>query len=59
MEQMRRQIDELQRKADQGPQNRQGKVLELELEDLLRSKFPLDQIEPVAKGKRGTYSYDD
>lgn len=53
MEQMRRQIDELQRKADQGPQNRQGEVLELELEDLLRSKFPLDQIEPVAKGKRG------
>jgi hypothetical protein len=53
MEQMRRQIDELQRKADQGPQNRQGKVLELELEDLLRSNFPLDQIEPVAKGKRG------
>jgi hypothetical protein len=27
--------------------------LELELEDLLRSKFPLDQIEPIAKGKRG------
>jgi len=53
MEQMRRQIDELQRKADQGPQNRQGEVLELELEDMLRSKFPLDQIEPVAKGKRG------
>jgi hypothetical protein len=53
MGQMRRQIDELQRKADQGPQNRQGEVLELELEDLLRSKFPLDQIEPVAKGKRG------
>jgi hypothetical protein len=53
MEQMRRQIDDLQRKADQGPQNRQGEVLELQLEDLLRSKFPLDQIEPVAKGKRG------
>jgi hypothetical protein len=53
LDQMRHQIEELQRKADQGPQNRQGEVLELELEDLLRSKFPLDQIEPVAKGKRG------
>jgi hypothetical protein len=53
LEQMRRQIEELQRKADQGPQQRQGEVLELELEDLLRSKFPVDQIEPVAKGKRG------
>lgn len=53
MDQMRRQIEELQRKADQGPQNRQGEVLELELEDLLRSKFSIDQVEPVAKGKQG------
>lgn len=53
LEQMRRQIEELQRKAEQGPQQRQGEALELELEDFLRSKFPLDQIEPVAKGKRG------
>jgi len=50
---MQRQIEELKRKAEQGSQQLQGEVLELELENLLRSKFPFDQIEPVPKGEFG------
>lgn len=50
---MRKKIEELQRKAEQGSQQRQGEVLELELEEVLRTEFPLDDIEPVAKGARG------
>lgn len=50
---MLKQIDELKRKAEQGSQQTQGEVLELELEDILRYKFPLDNIEPVSKGIRG------
>lgn len=50
---MQRQIEELKRKAEQGSQQLQGEVQELELEALLRSKFPLDSIEPVPKGEFG------
>lgn len=50
---MQRQIEELRRKAEQGSQQLQGEVMELELEDSLRSKFPFDSIEPVAKGEFG------
>ena len=50
---MQRQIEELKRKAEQGSQQLQGEVQELELENLLRSKFPSDSIEPVAKGEYG------
>jgi hypothetical protein len=46
-------VNELQRKLEQGSQQLQGEVLELELEDLLRELFPSDIIEPVAKGIRG------
>jgi hypothetical protein len=50
---MNRTIVELKRKADQGSQQTQGEALELELEELLRTNFPLDLIEPVAKGEFG------
>lgn len=50
---MNRTIEELKRKADQGSQQTQGEALELELEALLKSKFPLDLIEPVGKGEFG------
>ena len=50
---MQRQIEDLKRKAEQGSQQLQGEVLELELEALLRSRFPLDLIEPVPKGEFG------
>jgi hypothetical protein len=50
---MQRQIEDLRRKADQGSQQLQGEALEIELESLLRSRFPRDVIEPVAKGEFG------
>ncbi len=50
---MQRQIEDLRRKADQGSQQLQGEVQELELEAILRSKFSRDIIEPVPKGEFG------
>ncbi len=50
---MQKQIEELKRRADQGSQQLQGEVQELELENLLRTKFPFDSIEPVPKGEFG------
>jgi hypothetical protein len=50
---MSKQIEELKRKADQGSQQLQGEVLELELETLLKAKFPHDTIDPVPKGEFG------
>ncbi|MDN3510592.1 MAG: DUF2130 domain-containing protein [Candidatus Jettenia sp.] len=48
-----KQIEELKRKAEQGSQQLQGEVQELELEALLSTKFPRDIIEPVPKGEHG------
>ncbi len=50
---MQQKIEELKQKAEQGSQQLQGEVLELELENLLRGKFPFDLIEPVPKGEFG------
>jgi hypothetical protein len=50
---MQKQIEELKRRAEQGSQQLQGEVQELELESLLSAKFPLDHIIPVAKGEYG------
>lgn len=48
-----RQVEEMKRKMEQGSQQLQGEVQELELEALLRAKFPRDTIEPVPKGQHG------
>ena len=45
--------EEMKRKLEQGSQQTQGEVLELELEDTLKDSFPLDVIDPVRKGARG------
>jgi hypothetical protein len=50
---MQRTIEELKHKADRGSQQLQGEVQELELEALLRAKFPFDDIQPVPKGEFG------
>ncbi|MBC7546932.1 DUF2130 domain-containing protein [Candidatus Saccharibacteria bacterium] len=42
-----------QRKANQGSQQNQGEVLELDLENRLREEFPFDEIQEVKKGARG------
>lgn len=45
--------DDLKRKLEQGSQQSQGEVLELELEELLKAEFPMDEILPVPKGVNG------
>jgi len=50
---MQKQSEDLKRRAEQGSQQLQGEVQELELENLLRAKFPFDSIEPVPKGEFG------
>lgn len=50
---MQREIENLKRKAEQGSQQLQGEVLEIEIEAMLRANFPRDLIEPVPKGEHG------
>ena len=50
---MQRQIEDLKRRAEQGSQQLQGEVQELELEALLGTRFPRDTIQPVPKGEFG------
>jgi hypothetical protein len=50
---MQKQIEELKRKSEQGSQQLQGEVQELQLEALLRASFPHDAIAPVPKGEFG------
>ncbi len=53
LEDQKKLIEEMQRKSEQGSMQLQGEVAELALEELLRSTFPLDVIEEVAKGVKG------
>jgi hypothetical protein len=46
-------IEEMRRKAEQGSMQLQGEAQELALEELLRVRFPFDEIGPVAKGAKG------
>jgi len=46
-------IEELKRKGEQGSIQTQGEVMELDMESILKSKFPSDEISPVPKGIRG------
>lgn len=48
-----KQINDLQRKAEQGSQEAQGEALEGALLDSLKQAFPFDQFEEVKKGQRG------
>jgi len=50
---MQKQIEELKLKSEQGSQQLQGEVQELELETLLKAKFPHDEVVPVPKGEYG------
>jgi hypothetical protein len=53
MDDLREQLNIMKQKAEQGSQQMQGEVLELELEQLLKTSFPIDVIEPVPKGVPG------
>lgn len=45
--------NELKRKLEQGSQQTQGEVLELEIEEILRKEFPNDMLSEVKRGVRG------
>jgi hypothetical protein len=53
VEQMRKTIEELRRKSEQGSMQVQGDALENDLKDALSSQFPVDQIEDVPTGIKG------
>jgi hypothetical protein len=50
---MQAKIAELQQKAEQGSQQLQGEVQEIDLEESLRRRFPFDQVTEIAKGVNG------
>ncbi len=50
---MEKQVQEMKRKLEQGSQQTQGEVLELELEQKLKTQFPFDEIKEVPKGVKG------
>jgi hypothetical protein len=53
IEEMRKQVEELRRKSEQGSQQIQGEVLEDEVEDVLTDAFPSDNFEAVPNGRPG------
>ena len=53
IEQMKRDIESAQRKAEQSSMQTQGEALELAIESWLSSQFPFDTIEEVKKGAFG------
>jgi len=53
LEDQKRLTDEMKRKQEQGSMQLQGEVQEMALEDMLRSAFPFDMVDPVGKGVRG------
>lgn len=48
-----KQIEDLKTRMQQGSQQTQGEILELEIEEILRREFLTDSIEGVKKGQRG------
>jgi hypothetical protein len=53
LESAQREAADLKRKLEQGSQQTQGEALELGLEAMLRSSFPMDSLDPVPKGVTG------
>ena len=53
LEDQKKLVEEMKRKAEQGSMQMQGEIQELALEDLLRALFPFDIINEVPKGVKG------
>jgi hypothetical protein len=51
---LREQLTTAKQVAEQGSQQLQGEILELDVEQNLRSAFPFDTVEEVKKGERGS-----
>ncbi|MEY4876398.1 MAG: hypothetical protein RL708_1547 [Bacteroidota bacterium] len=50
---LQKNLDEMNRKVEQGSMQSQGETQEIALENLLQTTFPFDKIEEVGKGVRG------
>jgi hypothetical protein len=53
MESLKKTIEELKRKSEQGSMQLQGEAQELLLEEILKEHFPFDAVEEVGKGVEG------
>ncbi len=53
IEDQKKLVDEMKRKAEQGSMQMQGEVQELLLEEMLQATFPFDLVNEVGKGVRG------
>ena len=53
MDDMKKTIEELKRKSEQGSMQTQGEAGELDIEELLKRSFPTDDVSPVPKGIKG------
>jgi hypothetical protein len=53
IEQMKKLIEEMKRKSEQGSMQLQGEVQEIALEEMLRTAFPYDSVTEVGQGVRG------
>ncbi|MCX8031709.1 MAG: DUF2130 domain-containing protein [Thermodesulfovibrionales bacterium] len=53
IEDLKMQLEEAKRKADQGSIQLQGEIQELEIENMLRHLYPFDEIREIKKGQRG------
>ncbi|MCC8056879.1 DUF2130 domain-containing protein [Cloacibacillus sp.] len=51
---LREQLTTAKQVAEQGSQQLQGEILELDIEEALRSGFPFDTVDEVKKGERGS-----
>ncbi len=50
---LKRKVEELSKKLEQGSQQLQGEVLEMQLEEELQNRFIYDRIQAVPKGEHG------
>lgn len=53
IEDLRKALEHAKRKSEQGSQEMQGEVLELDIQEALAQQFPLDRIEAVPRGVTG------
>jgi hypothetical protein len=53
IEQLKKQMADMQRKAEQGSMQVQGEVQETAIEEWLAGAYPLDTVEEIKKGARG------
>ena len=53
LDELKKQLQEAHRKAEQGSMQSQGEVQELAIEEWLKQSFPLDHITEIKKGQHG------